>query len=67
KVQKKSPNKKMHILEWKETNKENLLYNNSSGSSIVPTSKILKIKKNEIEDATLEKGPTERKNPKWNM
>ncbi|CAG8854497.1 43896_t:CDS:2, partial [Gigaspora margarita] len=51
KVQKKSPNKKMHILEWKETNKENLLHNNPLGSSIVPTSKTLKMKKNEIEDA----------------
>ncbi|CAG8636846.1 13416_t:CDS:2 [Gigaspora margarita] len=50
KVEKKSPNKKMHILEWEETDKENLSHNSPLRSSIVPTSKILKVKENKVED-----------------
>ncbi|CAG8752436.1 37090_t:CDS:1, partial [Gigaspora margarita] len=48
----KNPNKKMHILEWKEANKENLSYNSFLESSIVPTSKTLKMKENEIKDVS---------------
>ncbi|CAG8809639.1 40290_t:CDS:2, partial [Gigaspora margarita] len=44
--------KKMHILEWEETDKENLSHNSPLRSSIVPTSKILKVKKNEVEDVS---------------
>ncbi|CAG8629453.1 22821_t:CDS:2 [Gigaspora margarita] len=50
KVEKKPSNKKMHILEWEETDKEHLSYNSPLRSSIVPTSKILKVKENEVED-----------------
>ncbi|CAG8517240.1 24885_t:CDS:1, partial [Gigaspora rosea] len=36
-----------------EKNKEKLVHNNPLGSSITPTSKIFKIKKNEVEDVSL--------------
>ncbi|CAG8823331.1 13662_t:CDS:1, partial [Gigaspora rosea] len=49
KVEKKSLNKKVHILEWEE-NKKNLVHDNSSSSSITPTKKILKIRENEVKD-----------------
>ncbi|CAG8731009.1 19373_t:CDS:2, partial [Gigaspora rosea] len=52
KMWKKSPNKKVHILEWEE-NKENLVQDNPSSSSITPTNKILKMKENEVEDVSL--------------
>ncbi|CAG8815664.1 1191_t:CDS:1, partial [Gigaspora rosea] len=48
---KKSPNKKVHILEWEE-NKENLVHDNSLSSSITPTSKFLKMRENEVEDVS---------------
>ncbi|CAG8759855.1 23172_t:CDS:2, partial [Gigaspora margarita] len=51
---KEIPNKKMHILEWEETNKKNLSHNSPLRSSIVPTSKILKVKENEVEDVKKE-------------
>ncbi|CAG8697156.1 17435_t:CDS:2, partial [Gigaspora rosea] len=47
-------NKKVHILECEE-NKENLVHDNLSSLSITPTSKILKMRKNEVEDVTSEK------------
>ncbi|CAG8650940.1 38921_t:CDS:2 [Gigaspora margarita] len=52
KVENKSPNKKMHILEWEETNKENLSHNSPLRSNIVLTSKILKVNENEVEDVS---------------
>ncbi|CAG8747771.1 19731_t:CDS:2, partial [Gigaspora margarita] len=64
KVEKKSPNKKIHILECEKVNKENLLHNSPLESSIVPSSKLLKIKENEVEDSQAsQKSDSPRKKP----
>ncbi|CAG8742793.1 6872_t:CDS:2, partial [Gigaspora rosea] len=59
KVEKKSPNKKLRILEW-EKNKENLVLDNSLSSSITTTNKIFKMRENEVEDITPEKKTREK-------
>ncbi|CAG8836717.1 42163_t:CDS:2, partial [Gigaspora margarita] len=52
KVEKKFLNKKMRILEWEKANKENLSPYSPPKTSIVPTSKTLKAKMNEVEDVS---------------
>ncbi|CAG8671824.1 23544_t:CDS:2 [Gigaspora margarita] len=49
KPEKRKLSHKRSKKEW-EVNKENLSHNSPLGSSIVPTSKILKVKKNKVED-----------------
>ncbi|CAG8533433.1 16230_t:CDS:2, partial [Gigaspora rosea] len=51
---KRSKKEWVYILEWEE-NKENLVHDNSSSSSITPTNKILKMRENEVEDVTPDK------------